>query len=88
MVLVIGIFVTEALGMHSSSLPQIAALVTLGNRTTFGFDLDERSVGVGARRSSVTFDARFAIVCVFFVNGWVGDMGGVGERNTMQTSCR
>jgi hypothetical protein len=46
--------------VHSSSLPQLAALLALGDWTAFGFDLKEWTVGVVAGRSSVAFNARFA----------------------------
>ena len=73
--------------MDPSSLPHLAALVTLGDRAAFTFDLKQRSVGVVAGGGSVTFDARFAFVSL--VSGWVGDVGRVDERrSTMQTSCR
>ena len=77
-------FVAETLGVHPLSFPHLAALVTLRNRTTLALDLEQGSVGVVARGSSVTFDTRFAFV---FLRQWLV-VGGRMRRSTMQTSCR
>lgn len=70
--------------MDPPRLPQLAALVALGDGAAFALDLEEWPFGVVTRGSSVSFDAGFACEGLIIR----GVMWGRDERVTTQTSCR